>query len=1107
MKKRFYSKNKRKLNAISLLLFSLILTISYAVYTESIEISGTVQGTADFNVYFDEAWVEDSSKGTAIINSDENSNKVTFNVNLSYPGDRCLVGTKIMNASSIAVKLNDFTVDIDSANEDIKFDYIDINTDEEILKSNEKCDYEFVIYWDENSTNANPSQVVATFELNYEQSEKLFKLFPHHENDAVSNLDFDEIDQEPEEGEEEFAFQGEGTEENPYLINNANEFLYFAKKVNEGESYTGKKFLLTTSINLSYLDWIPIGGFIDTTNVDDVKSKPMFNGTFDGGNHSVYNIVAEYDKKGAVGLFGALGENGIISNLNVGTGEIKGRLLVGGIVGVNYGTIINCSNSMKVTAESYNGEAENGNYSGGITGYNETTGKIIGCSNSGNITSTNGNSNWNGGWAAGIAGYSKGDISDSNNSGYIYAKHYRAGGIVGTFSLGTIENCENTGDVYCGWRGAGGIVAACLDNGKIYDCKNYGKIVAVLDDTGGIAGDVNGDNNNNGGVSIIKDCENNGLVQTNNRGFAGIAGWMEGKEDVVENCINNSDIYATNEGTTYQYRLAGIVAEGAGKIINCTNNGNITVYGQVTGGIAGSFNGTIKDCTNTGKVTLHLDNANSANSGIYTGGIVGLLKDNAGLENKIENCSNTGEVNGIVYTGGIAGSTMETVIINCNNLGTVNAEKEYTGGVVGYLNGSCTILNSSNSGEVNGTLRYTGGVAGITVNSTIKDCSNLGEVNSKENYTGGISGFVNMSSEINNCTNSNKVYAQKAYTGGIVGYVYQTSTVKNSTNNGEIETTGNYTGGIAGIASKDDGATVKIDNCVNTKKITSNGQATGGIVGYSYEIVQNSNNFGEIESTTGYAGGIIGYAQNSIIDCENTGNVTGTKGIGGITGLVKTTGDLNNCINRGTISSTEYCAAGISGMNNVGTTITDCKNYGNISANNSFSAGISGISFGGLTNCANFGDISSISKNKNTYTNATYPNAVGGVVAGLYSGNISNVYNSGNVTIQNNAEIIDVAGGIVGVVGSKEEETQSISNTYNKGIVESPDYVGNIAGQELFENKVSNSYYLNTLSGYGLGYIGNDVENKNESINLDETGVTEKISNDITYEEFLEWIQ
>lgn len=453
------------------------------------------------------------------------------------------------------------------------------------------------------------------------------------------------------------GFIGEGTEENPYQINSAEQLAYLAQKVNEGTRYDGTYFSLNISVDLNNLSWVPIGGNIqNSTSVDDVASNMIFNGIFDGKSHSVYSLNAKYEEAEAIGLFGALGQDGRISDLSIKSGDIEGRLLVGGICGVNYGMIRNCNNLANVTAKSLNGESKNGNFSGGITGHNETTGNIINCSNSGNITSTNGNDSWNGGWAAGIAGISKGNISDCKNSGEIYAKHYRAGGIVGTFSIGTIKNCTNSGKIYSGWRGAGGIVGLCCDGGKIYNCSNTGYVSANTDEAGGIAGDVDGDINNNSSYSLIRDCINNGTVQANQKYFGGIAGSINSTGDILENCTNNGKVYALNEGTVFQYRIGGIAGGGAGIIRECINNGEIIAYGQVVGGIAGSHYGVIEKCTNTGKIILYKDVNNNNNAGLYTAGIVGILKKTDGLDNKILECKNEGEVIGETYTGGIARS-------------------------------------------------------------------------------------------------------------------------------------------------------------------------------------------------------------------------------------------------------------------------------------------------------------------------------------------------------------------------------------------------------------------------------------------------------------------
>ena len=94
----------------------------YALFSSQLQITGTVEGSGHFKVYFIEAWVTDQSKGTATINTTEGSDRVTYNVTLNYPGDKCLVGAKIKNESSFRVKLNDFAVNAINGTPDIIFD-------------------------------------------------------------------------------------------------------------------------------------------------------------------------------------------------------------------------------------------------------------------------------------------------------------------------------------------------------------------------------------------------------------------------------------------------------------------------------------------------------------------------------------------------------------------------------------------------------------------------------------------------------------------------------------------------------------------------------------------------------------------------------------------------------------------------------------------------------------------------------------------------------------------------------------------------------------------------------------------------------------------------
>ena len=79
------------------------------------------------------------------------------------------------------------------------------------------------------------------------------------------------------------------------------------------------------------------------------------------------------------GLFGV--NNGIIRDLVINSGTIRGGEVVGSVVGKNYGSIINCGNKTNVTGD--------GAIVGGVCGQCYA-GSISGCFNSGTVTGHNG---------------------------------------------------------------------------------------------------------------------------------------------------------------------------------------------------------------------------------------------------------------------------------------------------------------------------------------------------------------------------------------------------------------------------------------------------------------------------------------------------------------------------------------------------------------------------------------------------------------------------------------------------------------------------------------------------------------------------------------------
>lgn len=137
-----------------------------------------------------------------------------------------------------------------------------------------------------------------------------------------------------------FAFSGDGSVTNPYIISNTNDLVLLAFDVNsKGNSYTGKSFELNNNIDLSSINnWEPIG--------KDMKRS--FQGILDGKGFQVLNLTIN-GTADCMGLFGYL-QRATIKNLSV-KGVVKGRSRIGGIAAnAIYSTIANCNNEVSITA-------------------------------------------------------------------------------------------------------------------------------------------------------------------------------------------------------------------------------------------------------------------------------------------------------------------------------------------------------------------------------------------------------------------------------------------------------------------------------------------------------------------------------------------------------------------------------------------------------------------------------------------------------------------------------------------------------------------------------------------------------------------------------------
>lgn len=586
---------------------------------------------------------------------------------------------------------------------------------------------------------------------------------------------------------------GDGTEANPYTIENGEQLAYLASLVNAGDNFDGKYVSITSSINLGEKEFKPIAlGYEGSRTEKEWNMTKEFDGTLNGNGHVIAGVKISQRWVNGVGIIGVLGENGVVENLKTYNGTVIGRTCVGGIVGAGKGKVINCVNNLEIIAQDGELLINSGSMAGGIIGW-APKGTIENCINNGTITGK--------------------DESAGSRKGI------HVGGIVGysdTEGELLINNCANNGNVTAGFQLVGGIIGGALEANQkltITKCINRGKI--TTDDNslenigvGGILGYSDC-------LTEIGECTNYGEVISVESWASGIAGYIA--NGTVNNCKNNGNISAGVR------QAAGMVAYlKQGKVSNCSNYGAVMAVSQQAGGMVGCvINGEIENCENSGEITTN---------GYVAGGIIGWVNTNA----SIKGCSNNGKITGQQLVGGIVGDLKNGTISSCLNNGKITGQQT-VGGIVGeMINGTIDMCTNKCTVE---TLTYlAGGIVGYLTNGTISSCSNTGDITAKEQQAAGIVAQIK-DGTVNNCANSGKITSKsegsRGMSGGIVAW-HVAGTISNVFNSGEI-ITGNYSaekieaaGGIAGAC--DQGSISKAYN----KGIITCEEAAGEIIGQKH---------------------------------------------------------------------------------------------------------------------------------------------------------------------------------------------------------------------------------------------------------------------------------
>ena len=662
--------------------------------------------------------------------------------------------------------------------------------------------------------------------------------------------------------------------------------------------------------------------------------------------------------------------------------------------------------------------------------------------------------------------------------------------------------------------------------------------VSGTNNVGGIIGYAEGDrkltyNFADAAGSVQPDSRSSELSNLTNTGnvrgvsnVGGLVGYMNGgklsndEENRVQykGSYNLGKITGIDNGSNYSYNIGGMIGKAENATVGGTKNTlinyNTVEGGYNVGGIVGSIsnNTTVANASNEGVVKA---NGFTTDYYIYHTDYTGnsWQNNNGALPGTHKAEVRAANVGGIV--GSSAGSELKDVT-NKADVSSALVKKDtdsndkpsgfdhYAAGNVGGIVGRAEDSNITNANNVESNIRgamNVGGIAGYfgatdVNNANKKDYRILNAINNGGDImaTGGIKSDGSFTYEITRSDYDPYQNKEKYITGnigGIAGYLYGAPVrIEAGGNRGDVHTEADKSK-LTAQAANVGGIVGKIDM---PKATDSNGK-----------VLTDKERLDIIKSDTSAAGN-SSHAHAVVSSSYNTGNVKGYTNIGGIGGFAYN-GSIAASYNVGDIHTTRADASGTTPINMGGilgdsteqasgrVIIYDTYNKGTIgdSSFNTFGRHVGGI-VGRLS-----GIVEKSYNNGDIYNGL---NVVGGIAGYWYSGYLKNVFNTGNITVNNKNGAESQVGGIVGSAdlgggnqSSGGNTDMSISNAYNLGSLRSfrdsngsgANVVGGIlgatyrwSGLKTYVN-ISNAYTMGNIYadsgyvGYTLGSYGRDT--------------------------------
>lgn len=726
---------------------------------------------------------------------------------------------------------------------------------------------------------------------------------------------------------------GEGTEENPYLITSTNDFAYLVSQLATYDSNYGYGQFFKQIADIK----APIPNCLYQGNA--YKSAP-FAGNYDGDSHKILNLTYLGTNGGeqsdAIGLFSILHDGAVIRNLDIEGADIEyPENCCGLLAGVANGNIrienITLNGNIKSTKDKV----------GGLIGYIEGNAQSLAQISIRNVrlgvSFSESGSSYIGaliGWAEN-ASIQVEDISSDGIFKNLRGNNHVAGLIgklYGQIDARKIKLQHTTLNDFpiSGNQNVGGLIGeAFLQAASSFKDITIDMPIKGSSYVGGLIGQIRSETPTNILIAIENFQLSNPANRSQIQGGSNVGGMI---------------------GYSHKTHANAFTIELKGESLF-----HASITGQsVIGGIFGSLDDTQIQFTPASR--LYMDNESlEASSGIC-GTLAGALSyQEPGKEIlldpeilvinpniKIKGGNNVGGIIGTLYNGTLTGTY--TPEFSATNVivskiprpifpGNINSEKPYrenaasVGGIVGYADKS-TLRRLFTQLSIYGRSTV-GGIIGYASDTQISDCGVKTETfNNGNNSAIMVGGIIGQASCSSHCEFSNLV------------------------NYSNISSGSNYIGGIFG--SMVAGTSVKINKVVNLGKISATNNV-GGIIGKTSgkDIeVYDAANFGVIQGIAGDkecgVGGIAGAAEDAITIYKsvNHGNITINRnakyyGAGGILGYVKQGGaHVRYCCNRANIDypKDKEDSHGIGGIvgsiekanDNDDSYVLDCYNMGEI---------------------------------------------------------------------------------------------------------------------------------------------------------------------------------